>query len=462
MRKGPEVQARILFVDDDDAFRDALSDALRQSGFDVSEARSAEEALRQADDDGSYDVALVDLRLPGISGEQLVREIHQRAPSVEVIVLTGHATVESAVRTLKEGAYDFLSKPCSLDELETALNRACEKRALVRENRFLQRELDRHVRFREFVGKSPPLRSVLEIISKVSQTDSTVLIQGESGVGKELAARAIHGHSPRRSRPFIVVDCTSLQESLLQSELFGHERGAFTGAVARKHGLFEVASGGTIFLDEIGEISLPLQSRILRVLDSGSFRRVGGVRDVRVDVRVICATNRNLDEMVKEGRFRQDLYYRVNVVSFTLPPLRERREDVPLLARYFAENSPVARRRPVGFSADTLSALQAYSWPGNVRELHNVVERALILADGEGEVRLDDLPVNLRQEGSSTMQELTTQRPSLAELENAYIQRLLVELGGHRARVAEVLGISERTLYRKLKQRSRAAHRRPI
>jgi two-component system response regulator AtoC len=459
MRKDSGIRARILFVDDDDAFRDALSDALRQSGFDVSEARSAEEALRKIDDDGSYDVALVDLRLPGISGEELVREIHQLAPSTEVIVLTGHATVESAVRTLKEGAYDFLSKPCSLDELETALRRAQEKRALVRENRFLQRELDRHVRFREFVGTSPPLRAVLEIISKVSQTDSTVLVQGESGVGKELAAHAIHAHSPRRSQPFIVVDCTSLQESLLQSELFGHERGAFTGAVARKHGLFEVASGGTIFLDEIGEISMPLQSRILRVLDSGSFRRVGGVRDVRVDVRVICATNRNLDDMVKQGRFRQDLYYRVNVVSFTLPPLRERREDIPLLARYFAESSPVARRRPARFSSDVLSALQAYSWPGNVRELHNVVERALILADGDGEVRLDDLPVNLRQEGSSAIQELTAQRPSLAELENVYIQRLLVELGGHRARVAEVLGISERTLYRKLKRRSRPAGR---
>jgi two-component system response regulator AtoC len=454
----PQVRVRVLFVDDDHAFRDALAEALRHSGFDVNEASSAEEALRLADE-GAYDVALVDLRLPGLSGEELVGELQQRAPSTEIIVLTGHATVESAVRTLKEGAYDFLSKPCGLEELETTLRRAHEKRTLVRENRVLQRELDRHVRFREFVGKSPPLRSVLEIISKVSQTDSTVLIQGESGVGKELAARAIHTHSPRRAQPFIVVDCTSLQESLLQSELFGHERGAFTGAVARKHGLFEVADRGTIFLDEIGEISMPLQSRILRVLDSGSFRRVGGVRDVRVDVRVICATNRSLDQMVKEGRFRQDLYYRINVVSFTLPPLRERREDVALLARSFAEQSPVARRRPVRFSADALAALQAYSWPGNVRELHNVVERALILSDGDREVGLHDLPGTVRQQGSTTIQELTAQRPSLAELESVYIQRLLVELGGHRARVAEVLGISERTLYRKLKRRSRPAGR---
>jgi len=452
-------KTQILFVDDDEGFREALCEALRQGGFDVATARDAEEALRQAED-RAFDVAIVDLKLPGLSGEELVREIRQRAPSTEVIVLTGHATVQSAVRTLKEGAYDFLTKPCTLDELEPAIRRAHEKRLLVRENRFLQRELDRHTRFREFVGKSPPLRAVLEIISKVSQADSTVLVQGESGVGKELAARAIHTDSPRRAQPFIVVDCTSLQESLLQSELFGHERGAFTGAVALKHGLFEAAAGGTIFLDEIGEISIPLQARILRVLDTGSFRRVGGVRDVRVDVRVICATNRNLDQMVKEGRFRQDLFYRINVVSFTLPPLRERREDIALLARFFAEHSPVARRRSIRFSPEALSVMQAYSWPGNVRELHNVVERALILADSDGEVRVDDLPGSLRHEASPAIQELTARRPTLDELERAYIQRLLVELGGHRARVAETLGISDRTLYRKLERLSKPARRR--
>jgi DNA-binding NtrC family response regulator len=314
----------------------------------------------------------------------------------------------------------------------------------------LQRELARHDRFKEFVGESKALRSVLEIISKVSQADSTVLIQGESGVGKELAARAIFGNSPRRRQPFIVVDCTSLQESLLQSELFGHERGAFTGAISRKHGLFEVADGGTLFMDEIGEISLPLQARILRVLDSGTFRRVGGVRDVRVDVRVICATNRDLYQMAQERKFRQDLYYRINVVSFTLPPLRERRGDIALLAGYFAENLPVARKRSVGFSPESLAVLQAYSWPGNVRELQNVVERALILAEGE-KVTVDDLPGNLRQ-GQTTTTRLTAQRPTLVELEKTYISQLLEEYGGHRASVAEILGISERTLYRKIKE----------
>jgi DNA-binding NtrC family response regulator len=411
--------------------------------------RDAEAALGEIED-RVFDVAIVDLNLPGMSGEGLVSELRERAAAMEVIVLTGHATVESAVRTLKDGAYDFLTKPCSLEELETVTRKAFEKRSLVRENRLLQRELARHDRFKEFIGESKSLRSVLEIISRVSQTDSTVLIQGESGVGKELAARAIYRNSLRAREPFIVVDCTSLQESLLQSELFGHERGAFTGAVSRKHGLFEVADGGTLFLDEIGEISMPLQARILRVLDMGTFRRVGGVRDVKVDVRVICATNRNLYQMVQEERFRRDLYYRVNVVSFTLPPLRERPEDISVLARYFAENSPVARRRDIRFSPETLSLLRGYSWPGNVRELQNVVERALILADGE-ELTVEDLPSSLRH-GRSTVQELTADRPSLAELEKTYIMRLLEEFSGHRARVAELLGVSERTLYRKLKE----------
>jgi len=440
---------RVLLVDDDDSFRQVLAGELQHSGFETTAVRDAETALRETED-RAFDVAIVDLNLPGMSGANLIRELRERSTPMELIVLTGHATVESAVRTLKDGAYDFLTKPCNLDELEAVVRKAFEKRSLLRENRLLQRELARHDLFREFVGQSASLCSVLEIIAKVSQTDSTVLIQGESGVGKELAARAIFRNSARFGQPFIVVDCTSLQESLLQSELFGHERGAFTGAVSRKHGLFEVADKGTLFLDEIGEISLPLQTRILRVLDNGTFRRVGGVRDVSVDVRVICATNRNLYQMVQEGAFRQDLYYRINVVSFTLPPLRERREDIPVLARYFAENSAVARKRTMRFSRETLAALRDYAWPGNVRELQNVIERALILADGD-EVTLDDLPGSLRQGDSSIVQQITARQPTLAELEKLYITQLLEQFEGHRARAAEVLGISERTLYRKLR-----------
>jgi len=447
--KTPPSEIHVLLVDDDDAFRHVLAEELRRTGFRIRAVADAESALLEAGK-RTADVAVVDLNLPGMSGEDLLQELRDRSPSTEVIVLTGHATVENAVRTLKDGAYDFLTKPCNLDALETLIRKAYEKRSLVRENTVLQHELARHDLFREFIGRSPALRSVLETIAKVSQSDSTVLIQGESGVGKELVARAIHRTSRRCRQPFIVVDCTSLQESLLQSELFGHEQGAFTGAVARKHGLFEVADGGTLFLDEIGEITLPLQARILRVLDTNTFRRVGGVKDVRVDVRVVCATNRDLHQMVKEERFRQDLYYRVNVVSFTLPPLRERRADVPLLAAYFADNSPVARNRQVRITPEAAAALEAYSWPGNVRELHNVIERALILAEGD-EVGLDDLPGNLRGASGSVIQDLTARRPRLDELEKEYITRLLQEFDGHRARVAEVLGISERTLYRRLK-----------
>jgi DNA-binding NtrC family response regulator len=439
----------LLLVDDDRSFREVLADEMSRSGFNTTAVRDAEAALT-AIEESAFDVAIVDLNLPGMSGEQLIREFRERAAAMEAIVLTGHGTVENAVRTLKDGAYDFLTKPCSLDELEAVARRAFEKRSLVRENRLLQRELDRHDRFKEFVGESRALRSALEIIFKVAQTDSTVLIQGESGVGKELAARAIYRNSDRSKQPFIVVDCTSLQESLLQSELFGHERGAFTGAVARKHGLCEVADGGTLFLDEIGEISLSLQSRILRVLDTGTFRRVGGVRDVKVDVRIICATNRDLYQMVQEGRFRRDLYYRINVVSFTLPPLRERPEDIPLLAKYFADNSSVTRKGGMTITEETLSALRAYTWPGNVRELQNAVERAMILADGD-QVTIEDLPSGVRR-GQSVIQKMMDRRPSLAELEKAYITRLLEECSGHRARVAKILGISERTLYRKLKE----------
>lgn len=440
---------QVLLVDDDGAFREVLAEELGRSGFGMTTAPNSERALAELER-CAFDVAIVDLNLPGMPGEELIREMRDRSPSTEIVVLTGNATVENAVRTLKDGAYDFIKKPCSLDELEAVLHKANEKRYLVRENNLLHRELARHDRFKEFVGSSRALQAIVEIIEKLSDTDSTVLIQGESGVGKELAAKAVHRTSPRSRQPFIVVDCTSLQETLLQSELFGHERGAFTGAIARKHGLFEVADGGTLFLDEIGEITQSLQARILRVLDAGTFRRVGGVQDIRVNVRVICATNRDLQAMVKDGEFRMDLFYRINVVSFTMPPLRERRQDIPLLADYFASHSPVARNRRAEFAPEAMAALQNYDWPGNVRELQNVIERALILSSS-ALVTLDDLPGNLRHEHPTDLDALTAHDPSLAQLERAYIGRLLDQHRGHRARVAQILGISERTLYRKLR-----------
>ena len=446
-----EPAIRLLIVDDNDSFRDALADELGERGFDVESVPDAPSALRSVDRE-TFDVAIFDLNMPGMPGDELLPKVRERSPTTEVIILTGHGTVSNAVRTMKEGAYDFLTKPCNLDELEALVRKADEKQALVRKNRLLERELARHDRFPEFTGHSPALQSVLQTIAKVSQTDSTVLIQGESGVGKELAANAIVRRGARQDKPFIVVDCTSLQEALLQSELFGHERGAFTGAVARKHGLFEVADSGTLFLDEIGEISIPLQAQILRVVDKRSFRRVGGVKDIDVDVRVICATNRDLARMVTEGKFRQDLYYRINVVSLTLPPLRERREDIPLLVKFFREKLlPETKERPHRFPLEILTLLQGHSWPGNIRELQNVVERAMVLSEGE-EITIHDLPTSVRKSSEATIATVVTDRPTLEELETTYISRLLEECRGHRSQVAQILGISERNLYRKLKK----------
>ncbi|RMG46343.1 MAG: sigma-54-dependent Fis family transcriptional regulator [Acidobacteria bacterium] len=437
-------EIRLLLVDDDEGLRSVLVEELRRQGIAADGAPDAESALEAAAS-RVYDVAIVDLNLPGMPGEQLIRELRERSPQTETIVLTGHGSIDAAVRTLKDGAYDFLTKPCNLDELEAVIRKAAEKRDLVRRNRMLQRELARQDRFSGFVGSSEALAEVLGIIEKVAATDTTVLIQGESGVGKELAARAIHRASARADEPFVVVDCTSLQESLLLSELFGHERGAFSGAVTRKQGLFEVAHGGTVFLDEIGELSLPLQSRILRVLDRGTFRHVGGVHDIKVDVRLICATNRDLRAMVAEGSFRRDLYYRINVVSFTLPPLRDRPEDIPLLAEHFARTLPVAPAHPVTISEEAMARLRAYHWPGNVRELQNVIERALILADGD-RIEVKDLPAELRDGPAASGGDLLADTPTLAELEKRYIRRLLERFGGHRAKVAAALGISERNL----------------
>jgi two-component system response regulator AtoC len=440
---------RLLCIDDDESFRRVLVRELRRMGLVVDAVGDAESAI-VAMDTQSYEVALVDLNLPGMSGEDLIRVLKERSPSTECIVLSGHATIDNAVRTLKDGAYDFLTKPCSLEEIEAVIRKAAEKRALVRANLALTHELERRDRFHEFVGRSEALQSVLKLITKVAKTDSTVLILGESGVGKELVSRAIHCNSSRAHQPFIVVDCTALQDTLLQSELFGHERGAFTGAIARKQGLFEVANPGTIFLDEIGELSPLVQSRLLRVLDTGTFRRVGGVKDIAVNVRVVCATNRDIKRQVDESVFRKDLYYRINVVTVNVPTLQQRPEDISLLAEFFAKTSPVARGRSIGFSDEAMEALRTYAWPGNVRELQNVIERALILVEEE-EIGLQDLPGNLRTELHATAADFTRDEPTLAELESRYIRHLLDTFDGHRAMVAKVLGISERNLYRKLK-----------
>jgi two-component system, NtrC family, response regulator AtoC len=369
----------------------------------------------------------------------------------EIIMMTGYGTIASAIESVKRGAYHYLTKPCKLEELEALINKAGERKALERQNIILRQELSRRDRFDEFVGESPKLKELLRLIARVATADSTILIQGESGVGKELAARAIHRHSGRHENPFIVVDCTSLQEDLLQSELCGHEKGAFTGAVTLKHGLFEVADTGTIFLDEIGEMSLTLQSKLLRVLETGTFRRLGGVKDIRVDLRIVAATNRDLKQMVTEGRFREDLYYRLNVVTLIIPSLRERPEDIKILARHFVEQSILPGRRKRVISTEALALLTRYHWPGNVRELKNVVERALILADGEL-IEAVDLPSNLQSQNAVPVEAWFKEHLSFEDIERLYIVRLLEEFNGNRANVARILDVSERNLYRKIRR----------
>ena len=442
-------ERRLLLVDDEESFRRLTARELERSGYMVTQAANLAEA-RQALPEGNFHVVLLDVRLPDGSGLDLLAEIRDAFPGTEVVMLTAYASVQEAIRAMKDGAYDFLTKPCKLGELEAVLDKVFDKLRLERDHTALQREVNRLAPPEGFVGSAPPIRELLHMAARVAETDSTVLIRGESGVGKELIARAVHRGSPRNKQPFVVVDCASLHENLLQSELFGHEKGAYTGAIRLKHGLFEVADRGTIFLDEIGELTPTLQVKLLRVLESGTFRRVGGTSDIRVDVRVIAATNRSLESMMRDGTFREDLYYRLNVFTLTIPPLRERREDVPALVEHFIRTTALVRKRGTRIAEAALEVLRQYAWPGNVRELQHVIERALILCDtgviepellrmGVGPAR----PVPETADGGLV---------TLEELERAHIRRVLDECKGHRQRAAAILGISERNLYRKLKE----------
>ncbi len=443
-------ETRLLLVDDEEAFRTIISKELARVGYHVETAGTLEDA-RAALARGSFHLVLLDIRLPDGSGLELLADIKSSLPSTQVVILTAFGTVQEAIEAMKRGAHDFLTKPCKLGELEAVLERALEVSNLERGNWALQRDVDRLQPSDRFVGETPAVRELHDMVSRVATTDSTVLIRGESGVGKELVARAVHRQSRRAKQPFVVVDCASLHENLLQSELFGHEKGAYTGAVRLKHGLFEVADRGTIFLDEIGEVSSPLQVKCLRVLETGVFRRVGGTADVKVDVRVIAATNRPLESMLKEGTFREDLYYRLNVFSLSIPPLRERREDIPHLVAHFVRNSSIAPKRAVGVSPEAMDVLRRYAWPGNARELENVIERALILCDA-GVIQPEHLPIGVRLSPAPALDGEPGSRPTLEEAERRYIRQVLEECAGHRQKAAHILGISERNLYRKLKE----------
>ncbi len=443
-----EGKASVLLVDDDDAFRHVLAGEIARLGFTARAAATGAEAVALAGE-LQPDVVLLDLRLPDQSGLDVLRGVRDISPSSEVIMLTGHGSIDTAIESIRLGAFDYIAKPCPLDELELRVQRALERRSLKRRTALLERGLTPPDPGAAFVGASPVFCRLMQLVDRVAPSDSSVLISGETGSGKEMVAKLLHARSRRARRPFVVVECAALQETLLQSELFGHERGAFTGADRAKPGLFEVAHGGTIFLDEIGEVSLTTQVKLLRVLDTSTFRRVGGTQEIRVDVRILAATNRDLQVVVRQGAFREDLYYRFSTIALAVPALRERAGDVELLAAHFLallnERLGVRRR----FGAAALELLRRHDWPGNVRELRHAVEAAVVVCDGV-EIGPEQLPASVRGGGPAAAG-ATEAFPTLEQLEAAHIERALQLSNGHRGQAARLLGISERNLYRKLK-----------
>lgn len=435
----------LLIVEDDRDFRETAAQWMTRKGHHVEQAENAQEALNLCARK-HFDVAIVDMNLPGLSGLELLQQIRDENIDTEVIILTGEATVENAVQAMKLGACDYLTKPFPLAEVEQRCRMAWERGRLQKENRQLRALLERQRPATKIVGESPGMKELFRLINRVGPTDKAILIQGESGTGKELVARAIQQCSRRADRPFVTVNCAALPEQLVESELFGHEKGSFTGATATKPGLFEVADGGTLFVDEIGELPGALQPKLLRVLEDGSLRRVGSHRERRVNVRIIAATNRDMEEEIAAGRFREDLYYRINVMSLVLPPLRERRDDIPLLINHFLEAG-------WEIEPDARQALLSYDWPGNVRQLINAIERATIMADDQ-HITLDDLPrevVRAGGSGTSTASAplaLSDDTCKLEDIESAHILQVLKQEKGNKARAARALGIHRRKLYR--------------
>jgi len=438
---------RVLVVDDDEITCNLLEEVLSKEGYAVHKALDGREAIERGEKQ-AYDVVLSDIKMIDVDGMEVLRAYRQRSPETIIIMMTAFGSIETAIRAIKEGAYDYVSKPFKLDEIKLTLQRALEQRRLVEENIHYRQELITKYKLENIVGRSPQMLQVYKTIARVAESRSTVLVTGESGTGKELIARAIHFNSPRAARPFVAVDCSSLAETLLESELFGHVRGAFTGAVTTKKGLFEEADRGTCFLDEIGDISLAMQAKLLRVLQEHEIKRVGGTETIKIDVRIVAATNQNLEALVTEKKFREDLFYRLNVVAIHLPPLRERPEDVPLLADHFLGKYASQNNKPVSrISPETMDLLLRHRWPGNVRELENVIERAATLS-GTNLILPEDLPRRLQMEPAQMSLSSLPSRMPLSELEKLYIQKVLEETGGNKKKAADILGIDRRTLYR--------------
>ena len=440
----------VLVVDDDEAMRDMVASLLEDSGFAVERAEGTDHALERLRDH-DFDAVLSDIRMPGRSGIELLGEIRELRPQTPIILMTAFGSIDSAVEAMQAGAFDYVTKPFKRDALLVSLERAFELRTLELENRRLRRAVDRTGSFGEMIGTSPAMRDLFALIRKVADSRASVLITGESGTGKELVARTLHYAGARAKAPFIPVNCTALPEGLMESELFGHVRGAFTGAVSSKRGLFEEAEGGTLFLDEIGDMAPGLQSKLLRVLQDHEVRPVGGNQSRKVDVRVITATNRDLREDVESGRFRKDLYYRLNVIPIEIPPLRDRPDDIPALAEAFVRKH--GEGRSFTLSAAATSKLGSYSWEGNARELENVIERAIAFANGN-DLTPEDIVLPTEagerpEDSGNFLEQALAEQLTLKELEERYTARVLESTGGNKVHAARILGINRRTLYRR-------------
>jgi DNA-binding NtrC family response regulator len=440
------MKGRVLIADDERPQRDILQMILEAEGFETCTAGNGRQALEAARAE-PFDIVLTDLKMPDLNGIELLSELQQAQPGQCVILMTAHGTIDSAVDAMRKGAFDYLTKPLEKDELLLVLRRAMERNQLVHENRRLKEELRTRFRLESIVGQHGSMQDVFRIVHKVAQSSSTVLIYGESGTGKELVARALHLESDRRARPFYAVNVAALPESILEAELFGHEKGAFTGAESRKIGLFEQASGSTLFLDEVGDLKRDLQVKLLRTLQEREILRVGGTERVKVDVRIVAATNQDLERAVREGGFREDLYYRLNVIPITLPPLRERRTDIPLLIDHFVAKYAGGSRRSV--SKEALEVLIAYDWPGNVRELESVIERVLLLAEN-AQIAPSDLPASVRTRVGASRGgvdlDIPEQGIDLDAIEESLMLKALEKAGGNVSRAARLLGLSRRTL----------------
>lgn len=437
---------KILIVDDELSVRASLNEWFLEDGFKVETAESAEDALHKMHA-GPFDLILLDIKMPGMDGITLQKKIKEIDPKVVIIIMTAYASVETAVEALKLGAFDYVTKPFDPDDLSRLIRNALKQKELTDENVQLKEKITELAGVTEMVGQSEGMKRVLELVDTVAETDSTVLIRGESGTGKELIARAIHSRSKRRYFPIVPVNCGAIPETLLESELFGHEKGAFTGAQYRRKGKIELANGGTLFLDEIGDISAKMQVDLLRVIESKRFSRIGGGEEIQVDFRLICATNKNLEKLVEEGIFREDLYYRINVFTIFIPPLRERKSDILPLAEYFIQKYARTMGKPVKkISSAAQEILLAYPWPGNVRELENAIERAMVVGK-HSEIMREDLPLHLNGLESKNLDLL-----KLEDLEKQHIEKILTDTKGNISRAANLLGIDRVTLYNKIKK----------